>query len=185
MDLCFKCKNTSEQGDSLVFGLWSLYFHHSEQCFTFITPGFWATRLWSDCWEHGAVFIDNSGRLIQDLWWSMSLFREQGGQFITAISKQTPEHVISVSNGLFQKAVLLMNDTETNFGFCCRFQSRMWENVSQFLPNSAAHVVSRTSRSPHDTEFLHQLPVLFRIDVVILLLVYRAPNGPGPIYLSH
>lgn len=53
----------------------------------------------------------------------------------------------------------------------------------QLLQNSAARVWTRTRKRAHSTPILkslHYLPVCFRI----LILVYKAVNGLGPIYLS-
>ena len=57
----------------------------------------------------------------------------------------------------------------------------------QLLQNSAAHVLTKTRRREHITpvlKSLHWLPVHFRIDFKILLLVYKCLNGLGPSYLT-
>ena len=55
------------------------------------------------------------------------------------------------------------------------------------LLNSAARVLTRTRGREHITpvlESLHWLPVCFRIDFKVLLLVFKCLNGLGPSYLS-
>ena len=57
----------------------------------------------------------------------------------------------------------------------------------QLLQNSAARMLTRTRKRAHMTPILkslHWLPVCFRIDFKILLLVYKALNGLAPVYLS-
>uniref|UniRef100_A0A674N4B1 Reverse transcriptase domain-containing protein n=1 Tax=Takifugu rubripes TaxID=31033 RepID=A0A674N4B1_TAKRU len=57
----------------------------------------------------------------------------------------------------------------------------------QLLQNSAARVLTRTRGREHITpvlESLHWLPVRFRIDFKVLLLVFKCLNGLGPTYLS-
>ena len=57
----------------------------------------------------------------------------------------------------------------------------------QLLQNSAARVLTRTSGRAHITPVLrslHWLPVRFRIDFKILLLVFKCLNGLAPSYLS-
>lgn len=57
----------------------------------------------------------------------------------------------------------------------------------QLLQNSAARVLTRTRGREHITpvlKSLHWLPVRFRIDFKVLLLVFKCLNGLGPSYLS-
>ena len=57
----------------------------------------------------------------------------------------------------------------------------------QLLQNSAARVLTRTRGWEHITpvlKSLHWLPVCFRIDFKVLLVVYKCLNGLGPSYLS-
>ena len=57
----------------------------------------------------------------------------------------------------------------------------------QLLQNSAARVLTRTRGREHITpvlESLHWLPVCFRIDFKVLLLVFKCLNSLGPSYLS-
>ncbi|MDG2589834.1 hypothetical protein P7M45_23125, partial [Vibrio parahaemolyticus] len=57
----------------------------------------------------------------------------------------------------------------------------------QLLQNSAARVLTRTRGREHITpvlKLLHWLPVRFRIDFKVLLLVFKCLNGLGPSYLS-
>ena len=57
----------------------------------------------------------------------------------------------------------------------------------QLLQNSAARVLTRTRGREHITPILkslHWLPVRFRIDFKVLLVVYKCLNGLGPSYLS-
>ena len=63
------------------------------------------------------------------------------------------------------------------------------ESISnlQLLQNSAARVLMRTRGREHITQIfksLHWLPVCFRIDFKVLLLVFKCLNGLGPSYLS-
>uniref|UniRef100_A0A3P8PY01 Reverse transcriptase domain-containing protein n=1 Tax=Astatotilapia calliptera TaxID=8154 RepID=A0A3P8PY01_ASTCA len=63
------------------------------------------------------------------------------------------------------------------------------KNIStlQLLQNSAARVLTKTRGRAHITpvlESLHWLPVCFRIDFKVLLLVFKCLNGLGPSYLS-
>ena len=57
----------------------------------------------------------------------------------------------------------------------------------QLIQNAAAQVLTRTKRSEHITpvlKSLHWLPVSYRIDFKILLLVYKSLNGLGPEYMN-
>ena len=57
----------------------------------------------------------------------------------------------------------------------------------QLVQNAAARVLTKTKMREHITPVLaslHWLPVAFRIDFKILLLVYKALNGLAPSYLS-
>lgn len=63
-------------------------------------------------------------------------------------------------------------------------------NISglQLLQNSAARVLTKTRRRAHITpvlKSLHWLPVCFRIDFKILLMVFKCLRGLGPSYLSE
>ena len=56
-----------------------------------------------------------------------------------------------------------------------------------WLQNSAARVLTKTRGRAHITpvlKSLHWLPVCFRIDFKVLLLVFKCLNGLGPSYLS-
>ena len=56
------------------------------------------------------------------------------------------------------------------------------------IQNSAARLVFRNKRSDHVTPLLYQLhwlPVNYRIQFKILLLVYKAVNGQAPSYISE
>uniref|UniRef100_A0A8C6LGB2 Reverse transcriptase domain-containing protein n=1 Tax=Nothobranchius furzeri TaxID=105023 RepID=A0A8C6LGB2_NOTFU len=58
----------------------------------------------------------------------------------------------------------------------------------QILQNSAARVLMKTRRREHMTpvlESLHWLPVCFRINFKVLLMVFKCLNGLGPSYLSE
>ncbi|KAJ0012425.1 hypothetical protein NQD34_016759 [Periophthalmus magnuspinnatus] len=58
----------------------------------------------------------------------------------------------------------------------------------QLLQNSAARVLTKTRGRDHITpvlESLHWLPVCFRIDFKVLLLVFKCLNGLGPSYLTE
>ncbi len=53
--------------------------------------------------------------------------------------------------------------------------------------NAAARILTRTRQSEHITpvlKSLHWLPVTFRIDFKVLLLVYKSLNGLGPKYIA-
>ncbi|KAK0143133.1 hypothetical protein N1851_018750 [Merluccius polli] len=57
----------------------------------------------------------------------------------------------------------------------------------QLIQNAAARVLTRTKRSEHITpvlKSLHWLPVSYRIDFKVLLLVYKSLNGLGPEYMN-
>lgn len=57
----------------------------------------------------------------------------------------------------------------------------------QLIQNAAARVLTRTKRSEHITpvlKSLHWLPVRYRIDFKVLLLVYKSCNGLGPEYMN-
>ena len=57
----------------------------------------------------------------------------------------------------------------------------------QLIQNAAAQVLTRTKRSEHITpvlKSLHWLPVSYRIDFKVLLLVYKSLNGLGPEYMN-
>ncbi|XP_074533220.1 uncharacterized protein LOC141796151 [Halichoeres trimaculatus] len=63
-------------------------------------------------------------------------------------------------------------------------------NISslQLLQNSAARVLTKTRRRAHITpvlKSLHWLPVCFRIDFKVLLMVFKCLRGLGPSYLSE
>ncbi len=53
--------------------------------------------------------------------------------------------------------------------------------------NTAARILTRTKKSEHITPVLRSLlwlPVTFRIDFKVLLLVYKSLNGLGPKYIA-
>ncbi len=57
----------------------------------------------------------------------------------------------------------------------------------QLIQNAAARILTRTRKSEHITPVLrplHWLPVTFRIDFIVLLLVYKSLNGLGPKYIA-
>ncbi len=57
----------------------------------------------------------------------------------------------------------------------------------QLIQNAAARILTRTRTSEHITPVLrslHWLPVTFRIDFKVLLLVYKSLNGQGPKYIA-
>ncbi len=57
----------------------------------------------------------------------------------------------------------------------------------QLIQNAAARILTRTRTSEHLTPVLrslHWLPVTFRIDFKVLLLVYKSLNGLGPKYIA-
>ncbi len=57
----------------------------------------------------------------------------------------------------------------------------------QLIQNAAARILTRTRTSEHLTPVLrslHWLPVTFRIDFKVLLLVYKSLNGLGPKYMA-
>ncbi len=57
----------------------------------------------------------------------------------------------------------------------------------QLIQNAAARILTRTRKSEHITPVLrslHWLPVTFRIDFKVLLLVYKSLNGIGPKYMA-
>ena len=58
----------------------------------------------------------------------------------------------------------------------------------QRLQSSAARIVSRTGKYEHITPVLiklHWLPIKFRIQFKVLLLVYKAINGLAPKYIKE
>lgn len=60
-------------------------------------------------------------------------------------------------------------------------------NQLQLVQNSAGRLLMRTRKRAHITPILkslHWLPVRFRIDFKILLLLYKSLNGLTPSYLS-
>ncbi len=57
----------------------------------------------------------------------------------------------------------------------------------QLIQNAAARILTRTRKSEHITPVLrslHWLPVTFRIDFKVLLLIYKSLNGLGPKYMA-
>ncbi len=57
----------------------------------------------------------------------------------------------------------------------------------QLIQNAAARILTRTRKSEHITPVLRSLrwlPVTFRIDFKVLLLVYKSLNGLGPKYIA-
>ena len=63
-------------------------------------------------------------------------------------------------------------------------KGRVFERVQ----NAAARVICKISRYEHITPSLynlHWLPVSYRIQFKILLLVYKTVNGHAPLYLSE
>ncbi len=57
----------------------------------------------------------------------------------------------------------------------------------QLIQNAAARILTRTRKSEHITPVLrslHWLPVTFRIDFKVLLLLYKSLNGLGPKYMA-
>ena len=58
----------------------------------------------------------------------------------------------------------------------------------QLLQKSAARVLTKTRKRAHITpvlKSLHWLPVCFRIDFKVLLMVFKCLRGVGPSYLSE
>src|SRR4029434_4027098 len=58
----------------------------------------------------------------------------------------------------------------------------------QLIQNSAARLLTRTKRREHINPVLaalHWLPVTFRIDFKVLLLIYKALNGLGPSCIAN
>ncbi len=57
----------------------------------------------------------------------------------------------------------------------------------QLIQNAAARILTRTRKSEHITVLrsLHWLPVTFRIDFKVVLLVYKSLNGLGPKYIVY
>ena len=56
----------------------------------------------------------------------------------------------------------------------------------QLIQNAAARLLTRTKRSAHITPILrslHWLPVRYRIDLKVMLIVYKSLNGLGPKYI--
>ena len=56
----------------------------------------------------------------------------------------------------------------------------------QTIQNAAARALTRTKRNEHITPILrslHWLPVIYRIDFKVALLVFKALNGIGPNYI--
>ncbi len=55
----------------------------------------------------------------------------------------------------------------------------------KLIQNAAARILTRTRKSQHITPVLSSLlPVTFRIDFIVLLLVYKSLNGLGPKYIA-
>ncbi len=57
----------------------------------------------------------------------------------------------------------------------------------QLIQNAAARILTRTRKSEHITPVLRSLqwlPVTFRIDFKVLLLIYKSLNGLGPKYIA-
>ncbi len=57
----------------------------------------------------------------------------------------------------------------------------------QLIQNAAVRILTRTRKSEHITPVLrslHWLPVTFRIDFKVLLLIYKSLNGLGPKYIA-
>lgn len=58
----------------------------------------------------------------------------------------------------------------------------------QLIQNSAARLLTRTKRREHISPVLaalHWIPVTFRIDFKVLLLIYKALNGLRPSYIAN
>ena len=56
------------------------------------------------------------------------------------------------------------------------------------IQNAAARLLTRTKRKDHITPILkslHWLPVIYRIDFKVLLLVFKSLNGQGPLYIAE
>ncbi len=59
--------------------------------------------------------------------------------------------------------------------------------ILNLIQNAAARILTRTRKYEHITPVLrslHWLPVTFRIDFKVLLLVYKSLNGLGPKYMA-
>ncbi len=61
-------------------------------------------------------------------------------------------------------------------------------NKLQMVQNAAAKVLTRTRKYDHISPVLSTLrwlPIKYRIDFKVLLIIYKALNGLAPQYLSH
>ncbi|XP_060595673.1 uncharacterized protein LOC132749793, partial [Ruditapes philippinarum] len=61
-------------------------------------------------------------------------------------------------------------------------------NKLQHLQNTAARIITGTSRFEHITPVLkklHWIPVVYRVDFKILMQTYKALHDQSPIYLKH
>ena len=97
------------------------------------------------------------------------------------------------------RAYLSLNDAKTlihafvfsRLDYCNALLSGLPKKTTdrlQLVQNAAARVLTKTKIREHITPVLaslHWLPVVFRIDFKILLLVYKALNGLAPSYLYN
>ena len=82
----------------------------------------------------------------------------------------------------------MQNLVISRIDYCNALLSGIQQDTMAKLQNHAARIVTRNKWHEHITpvlEHLHCLPVKFRIDFKILLMVFKALNGLAPEYVSE
>ena len=128
---------------------------------------------------------------------NLGVFIDSELNFNTHISHVTKTAFFHLRNIARIRAYLSLDDAKTlihafvfsRLDYCNALFSGLPRKTTdrlQLVQNAAARVLTKTKMREHITPVLaslHWLPVVFRIDFKILLLVYKALNGLAPSYL--
>lgn len=146
--------------------------------------------MWLSCWPQHWDSASSSCKWLES---------EHGWQETLNISTlQAPSKLPSVTSGILLKCTVSPQaDTErcmhtsitSRLDYCNALLSGLPKkalNNLQIFQSAAARALTKTKRTAHMSpvlKSLHWLPVSFRIDFKIILLVFKSLNGLAPEYL--